>query len=117
MLVVYLIVALLCGAICTSIYQSKGRPGSSGFLLGFLFGPLGVLIAAVLSADTRHLEEVELRQGSRKKCPDCAESVMKEARKCKHCGYQFVQPSKAPDRARVTGDFDRAVAARRMFKP
>jgi hypothetical protein len=24
-----------------------------------------------------------------KKCPDCAEMVLAEARKCKHCGYRF----------------------------
>lgn len=25
----------------------------------------------------------------KKKCPDCAEIVMAEARKCKHCGFSF----------------------------
>jgi hypothetical protein len=24
-----------------------------------------------------------------KKCPDCAETVLAEARVCKHCGYRF----------------------------
>lgn len=29
--------------------------------------------------------------GQRKKCPDCAEFVMAEAKKCKHCGCRFTE--------------------------
>lgn len=33
---------------------------------------------------------------AQKKCPDCAEFVLAEARVCKHCGYRFaVEPPKA----------------------
>jgi tetratricopeptide (TPR) repeat protein len=35
-----------------------------------------------------------------KKCPDCAEMVKAEARKCKHCGYEFA-PAPAPTPAAV----------------
>jgi ribosomal protein L32 len=28
-------------------------------------------------------------QAATKKCPDCAETVLAEARVCKHCGYRF----------------------------
>ena len=28
-----------------------------------------------------------------KQCPDCAESVLAAARKCRFCGYRFVQPA------------------------
>ena len=28
-------------------------------------------------------------QASQKKCPDCAEMVLAEARKCRFCGYEF----------------------------
>lgn len=27
--------------------------------------------------------------GPRKTCPDCANKVLTEARKCQHCGYRF----------------------------
>lgn len=118
MIVVYLMIGLLCGAIAIPIAQAKGREGGSGFLLGFLLGPIGILIVAILSPNTKALEDSELRSGIRKRCPDCAETVLKEARKCKHCGYQFEQPVKAqqgekPER----GSSDRAVRARRMFRP
>jgi hypothetical protein len=29
------------------------------------------------------------RQATTKKCPDCAETVLADARVCKHCGYRF----------------------------
>lgn len=34
---------------------------------------------------------VEQRQ--RRKCPDCAELIMIDAKVCKHCGYRFAQPA------------------------
>lgn len=42
-----------------------------------------------------------------KKCPDCAESVLADARKCRFCGYEFslhsVQKAKASDEATAGG--------------
>jgi hypothetical protein len=29
------------------------------------------------------------KQATTKKCPDCAETVLADARVCKHCGYRF----------------------------
>jgi hypothetical protein len=62
----------LCGMIAASIYQRKGRSGITGFLGGFLLGPLGVILA--------------LASGSNlPKCPFCAERIQQEAKVCPHC--------------------------------
>lgn len=31
-----------------------------------------------------------------KKCPDCAETILADAHVCKHCGYRYPIPTKAP---------------------
>jgi len=123
MLAVMLIIALLCGAVCRSLFEAKGRSGGSGFMLGFLLGPLGVLIAAVLSTDARELESSELRNGVRKRCPDCAESVLKEARKCKHCGFVLdgpgarESPNVGTTKDSRAGASKRKAHVQRMFRP
>lgn len=57
--------------------------GSAFFALG------GVIIA--LTPQLRQLQrDAGLSLGQPvKRCPDCAESVLAEARVCKHCGYRF----------------------------
>jgi len=70
-----------------------------------LVGLLGTLLAVVLAlvlpsnwggsrggrrmsyAERRRLERHQAR--TQKTCPECAESVQKNARVCKHCGYRF----------------------------
>lgn len=49
--IVFLVVTYWCAFALAGAYCSKvrGRPGPEGFIFGLLFGPLGVLIAAVLS--------------------------------------------------------------------
>jgi uncharacterized protein UPF0547 len=107
-LFICLMLALLCGAIGMRITKGKGRSGGAGFWLGFLFGPLGILIAAILSTDHSARDESEDRHDTRT-CPDCAELVKRAARKCKHCGLVFEQVD-------YDGEFARSLAARRIFR-
>ncbi|MDP7724764.1 DUF2510 domain-containing protein [Mycobacterium sp. TY814] len=34
-------------------------------------------------------------QARTKKCPDCAETILAEAKVCKHCGYRYARASRA----------------------
>jgi RNA polymerase subunit RPABC4/transcription elongation factor Spt4 len=63
---------VLCGIIGAMIGSRKGA-GCSGFLLGILLGPLGIIISIVM-------------RGDRKACPYCKELIQKDAVKCPKCG-------------------------------
>lgn len=57
--------------------QSRGFHIAGGVIGGLLLGPLAFLmflVSGVSRADTR------------KKCPACAEWVLRDATVCKHCG-------------------------------
>jgi hypothetical protein len=60
-----------CGLIAMAIGQRKGE-GLSGLFGGWLFGPLGILLAM-------------LGSGNRMPCPFCSERVIKTAKVCPHC--------------------------------
>jgi hypothetical protein len=57
LIVIWLVVAVLFGVVGLAIGKGKGRPGA-GFWLGFTFGPIGLVIIAVLDrtpeAEARH---------------------------------------------------------------
>jgi hypothetical protein len=83
---VLLIIWLLFGVAGGMILSNKGRSGCGGFALGFLLGPIGLVIALVMGTDHKELEHRSLRTGDTRKCPSCAEVVRVEARKCRFCG-------------------------------
>lgn len=86
MLIVLLIIWLLFGAAGGMILSNKGRSGCGGFALGFLLGPIGLVIALVMQTDHKQLERQSLQAGDMRKCPSCAELVRAEAQKCRFCG-------------------------------
>jgi hypothetical protein len=80
------------------IGSSKGR-GGAGFALGFLLGPLGVIIVLFLKPDTAKVETEAVVSGGMRKCPYCAELVKTEALVCKHCQRDLppVEPAISQD--------------------
>jgi predicted amidophosphoribosyltransferase len=71
---------LLCAAAAAMIGASKGR-GGLGFLLGFLFGPFGILFALLIG-------------GNRRECPSCKTKIHKDATVCPMC--RSAVPAEAP---------------------
>lgn len=110
--VLFWILCAIAGAAMLSRYNKAG----SGFLLGGLLGPIGLIIAWTmrdsakidevtaarpptppsyspgwddLRATTQQSSPVEVRD--ERECPFCAERILRKARVCKHCNRE-VQP-------------------------
>lgn len=82
------IIWLLFGVSAAVVASGRGGSATLGFVLGFLFGPFG-LIFAWFSGDAAQLETDRVAEGTHKHCPDCAELVRQQARVCRYCGFDF----------------------------
>jgi len=91
----FIAIWLLCGILGAVIASSKGGSGVAGFLVGFLLGPIGVIITLFMGNAARK-EAAELAEGSAKKCPHCAELIKREAVVCKHCGRDIAVTAAPP---------------------
>lgn len=91
----YVLVWIATALIGGVITQEKGRGFAIGCFLGLLLSVIGVLIAACLSRENKAAATapvVPTTSASPRKmkiCPDCAETVLADARICKHCRYVF----------------------------
>jgi uncharacterized membrane protein YhdT len=75
----------------------RGRSGFGWFLIACVITPLlALLLVFVIPKVPRRGSSAEPSDGvQRVKCPECAELVLPDARKCKHCGA-VLQPQLAP---------------------
>lgn len=80
---------ILCGIVSAFVASSKGQGGCLWFVIGFVGGPIGVIVAFAWPRNEKALEQRALRKGRAKACPSCAEVVRAEARVCRFCGYVF----------------------------
>lgn len=83
-----LIFWLLMGVVSSVVMSQKGRSSCAGFLLGVLLGPIGLIIALVLKKDQEQINRAEWQDGKVRQCPQCAEYIKSEARKCRFCGSE-----------------------------
>ena len=94
---ILLVIWALFGVAGGIIMSNKGRSGCGGFALGFLLGPIGLIIALVSSTDHREMEKKALVGGDVRKCPQCAELIKREAQKCRYCGSE-VEPREVEEK-------------------
>jgi len=94
-IVVWLVLALVAGVIASN----KGRSFFGFFLLAVLLSPLIGIICALVAKSKTDLEASNVRSGigsrTHRKCPHCAEVVLREAKVCKHCGRDIASPTQA----------------------
>jgi hypothetical protein len=82
---IYGIIWVICGITAAIIYSNKGHSTVAGFLVGFLLGPIGIILTLVSRPDRAGMDQKELDSGAMKKCPYCAELVRIEATVCRYC--------------------------------
>jgi hypothetical protein len=97
-IIVFVAIAIGFGSAGHYIGRDKGR-GTAGFWFGFLLGPIGLIIAALLQpspaagplpAGPSHTHTVDAQRDTRP-CPWCAERIKSAAIVCRYCGRE-VEP-------------------------
>ena len=97
----------LLSSILGAAILSRHNKAGTGFLLGAILGPIGLLFALVIRSgeskkeeQKRHNEQMaalaEIKANNEniraeRACPYCAENILSKAKVCKHCGKDVEQ--------------------------
>lgn len=79
---------LIMAGIVALIASSKGKDAAGWFFYGLLIWPIALVHILVSSPNDKIVEASALARGQMKKCPQCAELIKKEARKCRYCSSE-----------------------------
>ena len=91
---IIIIVAAVIALLPAKIAYGKGRSYIGWYLFGFFLFIIA-LPASLLIKDKRNRLDPPVYglrvppPPAQKRCPDCAETILGDARVCKHCGYRF----------------------------
>ncbi len=86
----FIFIWLIFGVISALIASNKGRSGCGWFIIGVLLGPLGIILALVISKNEDRTTRNVRDRRDRKACPYCKEFIKVNAVKCKHCGSDLL---------------------------
>ncbi len=82
MVYIFLGAGVVCGVVGMAVGGTKGNAGA-GLVLGFLFGPIGILIAVLLPATQTALP---------RQCPYCRKGIPEgDFQRCCHCGGALIR--------------------------
>lgn len=84
-----LFIAMVIGFIPAIIANKKGRDFLPWYLYGVLLFIVALIHSLVLEAPTK-VKEARLAGDGYRKCPQCAEMIKAEARKCRYCQSEVV---------------------------
>jgi hypothetical protein len=76
--------SVLCGVFASN----KGRAGFGYFVLAILISPLLCFILVAVLSNLN--QDPGPSPDTHVKCPDCREFVLRDAKKCKHCGSALI---------------------------
>ena len=85
--IVLIVVWLICFFWAPAIAMEKGQGGCLWFFLAFLLGPIAVAIAAAMPREQKPEPAPAIQT---RPCPECAEPIRVEARKCRYCGSEIM---------------------------
>jgi len=82
---VYIALAIACAFLAAR----RGRSGIGWFFICLFLSPLIGFIFVLVLPDKAAMAS-QPNPNTHVKCPDCRELVLRDARKCKHCGATLV---------------------------